>query len=94
MAEPGEALTLLAVLVRGLQGSGKSTLCRALAHLTQGEWINQDEVAAGEVIQIISDDDSHMSLRGWIVRVLLLHVLNHQLLRSACHLPSPKASVR
>ncbi|CAK8990575.1 unnamed protein product [Durusdinium trenchii] len=47
MAEPGEALTLLAVLVRGLQGSGKSTLCRALAHLTQGEWINQDEVAAG-----------------------------------------------
>eukprot|EP00435_Cladocopium_sp_Y103_P030006 s802_g7.t1 len=40
-------LTLTAVLVRGLQGSGKSTLCRALAQLTHGEWINQDEVAAG-----------------------------------------------
>ena len=46
-AAPAELLTLTAVLVRGLQGSGKSTLCRALAHLTQGEWINQDEVAAG-----------------------------------------------
>ncbi|CAJ1453336.1 unnamed protein product, partial [Effrenium voratum] len=42
-----EAVSLTAVLVRGLQGSGKSTLCRALAQLTGGEWINQDEVAAG-----------------------------------------------
>lgn len=46
-----DPVALTAVLVRGLQGSGKSTLCRALAHLTcpQGQWINQDEVAAGAV---------------------------------------------
>ena len=49
--ENSEAITLTAVLVRGLQGSGKSTLCRALAHLTEGEWINQDEVAAGDVLR-------------------------------------------
>ena len=42
-----EAPTLTAVLVRGLQGSGKSTLCRALAQLTMGQWINQDEVSKG-----------------------------------------------
>lgn len=47
IAADSDELTLTAVLVRGLQGSGKSTLCRALAKLTQGEWINQDEVAAG-----------------------------------------------
>ena len=50
IAADNDDLTLTAVLVRGLQGSGKSTLCRALAQLTQGEWINQDEVAAGAEI--------------------------------------------
>ena len=33
------------VLVRGLQGSGKSTLCRALRHVLGGVWLNQDELS-------------------------------------------------
>merc|ERR1740123_2040058 len=33
----------LRLIVGGLMGSGKSTLCRMLAHLLGGVWINQDE---------------------------------------------------
>jgi len=33
----------LRLVVGGLMGSGKSTLCRMLAHLLQGVWVNQDE---------------------------------------------------
>eukprot|EP00746_Dinoflagellata_sp_MGD_P126014 gnl/MRDRNA2_/MRDRNA2_60942_c0_seq1.p1 gnl/MRDRNA2_/MRDRNA2_60942_c0~~gnl/MRDRNA2_/MRDRNA2_60942_c0_seq1.p1 ORF type:complete len:1875 (+),score=360.74 gnl/MRDRNA2_/MRDRNA2_60942_c0_seq1:45-5669(+) len=40
-----ESIVLTVVLVRGLQGSGKSSLCRALSSLLGGEWINQDEIA-------------------------------------------------
>ena len=32
--------------MRGLQGSGKSSLCRGLKNLLGGDWVNQDEVAA------------------------------------------------
>eukprot|EP00747_Dinoflagellata_sp_TGD_P025229 gnl/TRDRNA2_/TRDRNA2_131108_c0_seq1.p1 gnl/TRDRNA2_/TRDRNA2_131108_c0~~gnl/TRDRNA2_/TRDRNA2_131108_c0_seq1.p1 ORF type:complete len:783 (+),score=121.65 gnl/TRDRNA2_/TRDRNA2_131108_c0_seq1:52-2349(+) len=31
------------LIVSGLMGSGKSTLCRMLAHLLEGVWVNQDE---------------------------------------------------
>lgn len=41
-----EKLDVTVILVRGLQGSGKSTLCRALQKVLGGEWINQDEVSA------------------------------------------------
>ena len=40
------AVGLTVVLVRGLQGSGKSTLCRALRDVLGGRWVNQDEVGA------------------------------------------------
>lgn len=33
----------LRLVVAGLMGSGKSTICRMLRHLFQGCWINQDE---------------------------------------------------
>jgi len=33
----------LRLVVAGLMGSGKSTLCRMLAHLLGGKWVNQDE---------------------------------------------------
>lgn len=33
----------LRLIVGGLMGSGKSTLCRMLAHLLGGFWVNQDE---------------------------------------------------
>lgn len=33
----------LRLVVAGLMGSGKSTLCRMLAHLLGGVWVNQDE---------------------------------------------------
>jgi len=33
----------LRLIVAGLMGSGKSTLCRMLAHLFNGVWVNQDE---------------------------------------------------
>jgi len=33
----------LRLVVAGLMGSGKSTLCRMLAHLLGGHWVNQDE---------------------------------------------------
>ena len=33
----------LRLVVAGLMGSGKSTLCRALRHLFGGVWVNQDE---------------------------------------------------
>lgn len=33
----------LRLVVAGLMGSGKSTLCRMLAHLLDGVWVNQDE---------------------------------------------------
>jgi len=33
----------LRLIVGGLMGSGKSTLCRMLAHLLEGVWVNQDE---------------------------------------------------
>eukprot|EP00931_Biecheleriopsis_adriatica_P066648 TRINITY_DN40954_c0_g1_i1.p1 TRINITY_DN40954_c0_g1~~TRINITY_DN40954_c0_g1_i1.p1 ORF type:complete len:1818 (+),score=330.36 TRINITY_DN40954_c0_g1_i1:54-5507(+) len=46
VVEGDEPTVLTVVLVRGLQGSGKSTLCRSLTSLLGGEWINQDEVAA------------------------------------------------
>ncbi|CAE7298731.1 unnamed protein product [Symbiodinium pilosum] len=35
----------LRLVVAGLMGSGKSTLCRMLRHLLGGTWINQDEFA-------------------------------------------------
>lgn len=38
-------LPQLRIVVAGLMGSGKSTLCRALANLFQGKWVNQDEFA-------------------------------------------------
>eukprot|EP00929_Paragymnodinium_shiwhaense_P023999 TRINITY_DN14894_c0_g1_i1.p1 TRINITY_DN14894_c0_g1~~TRINITY_DN14894_c0_g1_i1.p1 ORF type:complete len:398 (+),score=118.38 TRINITY_DN14894_c0_g1_i1:136-1329(+) len=37
--------TLRRLIVAGLQGSGKSTLCRFLAELLGGTWVNQDEFA-------------------------------------------------
>jgi len=45
-AESELPLGLTVVLVRGLQGSGKSTLCRSMRVLLGGTWVNQDEVAA------------------------------------------------
>lgn len=36
----------LRVVVAGLMGSGKSTLCRMLAYLLGGTWINQDEFSS------------------------------------------------
>lgn len=36
----------LRLVVAGLMGSGKSTLCRMLAHLLGGVWINQDEFSS------------------------------------------------
>lgn len=36
----------LRIIVSGLMGSGKSTLCRMLRHLLDGAWINQDECAS------------------------------------------------
>ena len=41
-----EDVALVVVLVRGLQGSGKSSLCRGMRELLGGDWVNQDEVAA------------------------------------------------
>ncbi|CAK9052065.1 EF-hand domain-containing protein [Durusdinium trenchii] len=38
--EPPKQLRLI---IGGLMGSGKSTICRMLRHLLQGTWINQDE---------------------------------------------------
>jgi len=36
----------LRLVVAGLMGSGKSTLCRMLGHLLGGVWINQDEFSS------------------------------------------------
>eukprot|EP00927_Polykrikos_kofoidii_P055923 TRINITY_DN50108_c0_g1_i1.p1 TRINITY_DN50108_c0_g1~~TRINITY_DN50108_c0_g1_i1.p1 ORF type:complete len:706 (-),score=162.40 TRINITY_DN50108_c0_g1_i1:48-2165(-) len=33
----------LRLVVAGLMGSGKSTICRMLAHMLEGRWVNQDE---------------------------------------------------
>eukprot|EP00811_Abedinium_folium_P003175 NODE_1291_length_2533_cov_5.803408.p1 GENE.NODE_1291_length_2533_cov_5.803408~~NODE_1291_length_2533_cov_5.803408.p1 ORF type:complete len:653 (+),score=227.38 NODE_1291_length_2533_cov_5.803408:369-2327(+) len=35
----------LRLIVGGLMGSGKSTLCRTIAHMLGGTWVNQDEFA-------------------------------------------------
>eukprot|EP00928_Gymnodinium_smaydae_P041067 TRINITY_DN27805_c0_g1_i1.p1 TRINITY_DN27805_c0_g1~~TRINITY_DN27805_c0_g1_i1.p1 ORF type:complete len:672 (+),score=147.72 TRINITY_DN27805_c0_g1_i1:92-2107(+) len=40
-----DARRQLRLVVAGLMGSGKSTLCRMLAHLLGGVWVNQDEFA-------------------------------------------------
>eukprot|EP00928_Gymnodinium_smaydae_P037923 TRINITY_DN26269_c1_g3_i1.p1 TRINITY_DN26269_c1_g3~~TRINITY_DN26269_c1_g3_i1.p1 ORF type:complete len:809 (-),score=191.86 TRINITY_DN26269_c1_g3_i1:72-2450(-) len=40
---PAEPVGQLRLVVAGLMGSGKSTLCRALGHLIDGTWVNQDE---------------------------------------------------
>mmetsp|Transcript_7706 Transcript_7706/g.14236 ORF Transcript_7706/g.14236 Transcript_7706/m.14236 type:complete len:626 (+) Transcript_7706:65-1942(+) len=42
----GPAQGQLRLVVAGLMGSGKSTLCRMLAHLLGGVWINQDEFSS------------------------------------------------
>ncbi|CAE7328030.1 unnamed protein product [Symbiodinium sp. CCMP2456] len=36
----------LRLVIGGLMGSGKSTICRMLRHLLQGTWINQDEFSS------------------------------------------------
>merc|ERR1712151_481334 len=40
-----DARRQLRIVVGGLMGSGKSTVCRMLAELLDGVWLNQDEFA-------------------------------------------------
>jgi len=69
VAEPlatDEPIGLTVVVVRGLQGSGKSTLCRALRALLGGQWVNQDEVVAA----------AGGKRRGSSARELFLHAVS------------------
>lgn len=45
MPDYGVQVGQMRLVVAGLMGSGKSTLCRALRHLLGGVWVNQDEFA-------------------------------------------------